>query len=528
MGKRILLVEDNPGDARLIEKLLEGSIQEDFQVKWVKSIQEAAKYLKIESYEAILLDLTLPDGKGYATFQRVAKMRPELPVIVLTGWDDSNMGLQAVSEGAQDYLIKGSFEKNHLQKTLLHSIERHRLRIQLEKSESRFKRMIEQNADGMLILDSDHNITYANPASEKLFNKGFADLRGESFSYPTLENGTGEIEIVGKDKKPIYLEIRTSETNWDGNAATLVSLRDVTDRIVADQKARLSAKVLESTADGVMITNLDSKIIQVNSAFTNITGYSFNEVIEKTPNILNSGHHEASFFKKMWEDLLTDGSWSGEIWNRRKDGQIYPQSTSINVVKDDAGRTIHYVAVFSDISHSKQVEEQLRFLATHDQLTKLPNRSVFGDRLKHALERARRNSRQAAVMFLDMNKFKVINDEYGHAIGDQVLCAIGTRLMDCMRKSDTVSRLGGDEFTVLLEDIKDGADCETVAVKILEAISQPIEVDEFELSVRASIGISVFPDDAGNSEELLKQADFAMYQAKKEGKGYQFFNTDMG
>jgi len=523
MGISILLIEDNKGDIRLIQTMLNSDVYLDFDIDYIGSINEALQYLEFKSVDLILLDLSLPDGDGLDTYIRISKNHQTIPVVVLTDHNDSELALQAVSIGAQDYLIKGSFDSNYLQKAVLHSIERHRLRIKLERSESRFKRMIEQNADGILIFDDENKIAYANPSAEKIFDRNVNELIGENSDYLLLSKKSGEIEIVGMDGRPIYIEMRTSETNWDEKKATLVSLRDVTSRIIAEQNSRLSAKVFESTAEGIMVTNLNLKIIQINSAFTNITGFSYEEALGKTPSFLKSGKHDENFYKEIWEVLLKKGSWTGEIWNRRKNGMIYPQSTSINTIKDENGKVLNYVAVFSDISHRKQVEEQLRFLASHDSLTELPNRSVFSDRLKHALERGKRNAEKIAVMFLDLNKFKAINDDFGHAVGDKVLQTIGRRLSDCMRKSDTVSRLGGDEFTILLENVNGYTDCETVARKINNAINHPIVIGKSTFSVSASIGISIFPDHSQTIDGLMKQADYAMYQAKKSGRDFQFF-----
>ena len=527
MDKKLLLIEDNPGDARLIKELLFEGASSEFEIIWVTSIKDAILNLTSNEFDVVLLDLSLSDSDGLNSFNRVFRQCADTAVIIITGRDDSDIALKAVAEGAQDYIIKGSCDGNQLYRSILHAIERQKLRIQLEQSEGRFKRMIEQNADGILILVNGGEIKFANKEAARIFNKGGQELVGASFGDPIISNSAGEIEIIGGNGSPIYVEMRVSETKWNGSQAKLVSLRDVTNRIVAEKSARLSAKVLESTSEGVIVTDLDLKIIQINTAFTNITGYSFNEVKGQTPRLLKSGKHDRSFYRLMWQKLLSKGSWSGEIWNRRKDRQIYPQDMSINAVKDELGFTTHYVGVFSDISHRKEAEKQLMFLASHDPLTKLPNRSVFDDRLKHALDRARRNTTWLAVMLLDINNFKYLNDSYGHAVGDEVLSTIGVRLSNCMRKSDTVSRLGGDEFTVLLEEIKDYKSCETVAKKLFREIENPIVIAGNFITVTASIGISMFPNDAQSRKELIKQADLAMYHAKQNRLQYKFYGFDL-
>lgn len=295
---------------------------------------------------------------------------------------------------------------------------------------------------------------------------------------------------------------------------------------LSQQHLRLAAKVFECTQEGIMVTNARRIVESVNPAFTQITGYKAHEVIGKTPAILSSGRHDAAFYRKMQKELAANGHWQGEIWNRRRSGEIYPEWLTINTIRNTSGEAVNFVGVFSDITKRKAAEKQMQFLAYHDGLTGLPNRELFFDRLEHAIAHAHRNRRMVAVMFLDLNKFKQINDTLGHHVGDQLLQRVAQRLTASVREDDTVARLGGDEFTVVLESIVQAGDVSSVARKIMAALSQPMQLDEHEIDVTTSIGISLYPTDGEQPEALIKCADTAMYLAKQDGRNnFRFFSA---
>jgi diguanylate cyclase (GGDEF)-like protein/PAS domain S-box-containing protein len=295
-----------------------------------------------------------------------------------------------------------------------------------------------------------------------------------------------------------------------------------------EEQLRQSAMVFESTRDGVLITDLDGRIVQVNAAFCSISGYRAEEVLGKTPRLLKSGRQDRSFFAELWDGIRDQGHWQGEVWNRRRNGEIYPQWLSISTVRDDRGQPTHYVGVGTDISQLKRSEEQLQHLAHHDPLTGLPNRLLGQSRLEHALQRAQRHGSRLGVIFLDLDGFKHINDSLGHPIGDSVLTDIAQRLRQRLRSEDTLARLGGDEFLLVLEDIATPADAANIARKLLDALQQPLRLDGRELFVTASIGIALYPDDGGSWSELIRNADTAMYQAKAAGRDqFCFYTADM-
>jgi diguanylate cyclase (GGDEF)-like protein/PAS domain S-box-containing protein len=285
----------------------------------------------------------------------------------------------------------------------------------------------------------------------------------------------------------------------------------------AEERARLAAKMFDHVQEAMVVTDTVPNILAVNPAFTAITGYSAEEALGKNPRIISSGLHDSAFYQNLWGVLLKTGQWKGEIWNRRKSGDTFLIWQTISAVKNAEGQTTHYVSVFFDITERKQREDYIRYRAYHDALTDLPNRHLFNDRLHQALLYARRNSEMLAVMFLDLDHFKEVNDTLGHDVGDQLLQEVATRLHNCVREGDTVSRFGGDEFVLLLPKIKQVDGAVALAQKILDAFRPPVRIGKHRLPLKTSIGISMFPKDGDQPEMLLKRADEAMYRAKQAG-----------
>ena len=285
-----------------------------------------------------------------------------------------------------------------------------------------------------------------------------------------------------------------------------------------EDSLRLSAAVIRSTHDGVVITDLEHRILRTNPSFSVITGYTEAEVLGNTPNLLHSLHHDAAFYQQMWGSIETCGFWQGEIWNRRKNGELYPEWLTVSAVRDETGEVVNYVGVFSDISKVKQAEEKLQHLAHYDALTDLPNRLLLRSRLEHAIKQAQREDRLLAVLYLDLDRFKDINDSLGHPAGDELLQIIADRLRQRLRKSDTLARIGGDEFVVLLESSMDVRDVVNIVQMLIRLVREPVNLCcGREVYVGVSIGISIFPDDGDDAEQLIRNADTAMYQAKEQG-----------
>lgn len=300
---------------------------------------------------------------------------------------------------------------------------------------------------------------------------------------------------------------------------------DITQRKKDEVSLRLASKVFSVTREGITITDVSGNIIEINDAFSRITGYSRDEVIGKNPRILKSGHQSKDFYLEMWKSLQEAGHWSGEIWNRRKSGEVYAEWLNISAITDDAGNKVNYVAVFSDITGRKKHETYLEKIAHFDALTGIPNRVLLSDRMRQAIAKLKRENSILAVCFLDLDGFKSVNDTLGHDAGDQVLVEVSKRITHLIRGGDTVARLGGDEFVVLL-DVKSLDECRRTVDRLLEAIGQPILIKNESVRVGASIGIAMSLSDHCEPEQLLEQADLAMYEAKNAGKNqYRFFAT---
>ncbi|NWA01261.1 phosphodiesterase DibA [Pseudomonas gingeri] len=294
------------------------------------------------------------------------------------------------------------------------------------------------------------------------------------------------------------------------------------------ERLRQAAAVFDCTREGVLVTDRDGLIVHVNRAFVAITGYQEAEVLGERPNLFKSGRHSADFYQKVYQALEGCGEWSGEIWNRRKSGEIYPQWQTIRAIRDDQGQLSHYVAVFSDISAIKDSQYELSQLAHYDPLTGLPNRLLFSDRAAQALASAQVHKRGCALLLIDLDHFKIINDSLGHNIGDQLLKAVGERLQGLFGGGITLARLGGDEFAVLAENCPQVVQAAALAQRVIEGLKEPFQFDEHQLFINASIGISLFPSDALNAEQLLRNADSALFKAKSAGReGYALYTEEL-
>ncbi len=293
--------------------------------------------------------------------------------------------------------------------------------------------------------------------------------------------------------------------------------RDITKERLTEEKLVMAANVFENTTEGIVITDVQGNIQSVNPAFTTLTGYAKEDVLGKNMSILKSGRHDEKFYKNMWKTIYEKGSWQGEIWNKRKNGEIFPEYLTIDAIKNNEGNITHFSSIFTDIAERKRHQEKMEHHAYHDALTDLPNRMLLNDRLTIALSHAHRNKKTIAVMFLDLDNFKIINDTLGHDIGDRLLQEVARRLKRCVREDDTVSRHGGDEFILVLPNLNEHG-VHKVAQKIIDALPKPFETNGHKLCITTSIGISMYPSDGDNPETLVKNADIAMYRAKEQGK----------
>jgi two-component system CheB/CheR fusion protein len=412
-----------------------------------------------------------------------------------------------------------------------------------EHANRRYEILLHAANDGIHVLDIEGNIVEANDAFCQMLGYSRDEVLSMHVSQwdakfsavelkqrmPDLINKRAVFETrhLCHNGKVIEVEISTVGVHLDGKALLYCSSRDITDRKHAEEQLRLVSRVFDRAAEGVMITDENQKILTVNDSFTSVTGYTRDEVLGKSPAILQSGKQGPEFYKEMWDILRNRGWWQGEIWNRRKNGEQYLEWLSINVVRDEDGHIINYIGMFSDITLIKESRQRMEFLATHDDLTMLPNRSLFNEHLKLAIAHSQRNGTQLALLFVDLDNFKMINDTLGHEEGDELLKQAAGRLKECVRAVDSIARLGGDEFVILLE-IEDRAGATSMAKRILEAFTTGFLLKDQEYKITPSIGISLFPEDASDPKILMSHADTAMYRAKEHGKNtYLFFTKEM-
>lgn len=332
-----------------------------------------------------------------------------------------------------------------------------------------------------------------------------------------------KIETADGALRDVRMECMVMESMEAGKVLSChIFMADMSEHRKAEDAAILTSSVLEGTMEGVMITDSQKIIRSINPAFEKITGYSVNEAVGGTPALLKSNRHDKNFFRDMWEDLDKNGQWQGEVWNRHKNGEIYPVWMNISAVKDSRQRIIHYVGVLSKPNIDNHIQalfqERLQYLAYNDGLTGLPNRRLFLDRLNISLSHARRDKHMLAVLFVDLDQFKQVNDTLGHKAGDELLVGVAERMKSCLREGDTLARLGGDEFAAILPVIPDVGAVNNVARKFLDSYAKPLKINGGELKVTASMGASIFPNDGEDAEGLLHHADTAMYQIKEAGR----------
>ncbi|MCI5124794.1 MAG: sensor domain-containing diguanylate cyclase [Candidatus Electrothrix sp. AR5] len=367
----------------------------------------------------------------------------------------------------------------------------------------------------------------------------FQDMQLQDIVHPDYVDATqeameflryGQLEQHYTDKKFIRKDgsvfpgghwLSPRRTGYGACNGFVCIISDLTEKEKAENELRLAHTVFETSSEGMLVTDAENCIIMVNPAFTAITGYEREQAIGRDPSFLKSDRQDEDFYQQMWKTLLRKNSWQGEIWNRRRTGEEYPQWLSIAVIRHPNQSIAHYVALFSDISDRKKAEEILRHQAMHDPLTRLPNRVLFDERLRVSLSRAKRLNSRFALLYLDLDNFKIINDSLGHLAGDRVLQMVADRLRDCLRLEDVVARIGGDEFSAILDDVDSMDDAVATAERIIASLSD-VGCSVGGERIQTSIGIALYPDHGTNTEDLLHHADNAMYAAKRMGKGRSF------
>ena len=416
---------------------------------------------------------------------------------------------------------------------------------QLEESRDHYVSLYDSATLSHFSFDQHGLVTEANLAGARLVCTNRSSLIGmpfinfvavqdrNKFLRHVYEYLSGDVRASAEflldllDGKSIGVQMTGAFPQFAGSKAKYCRavLADIAGRRLEERKLQLSAKALENIQEGVMLTDAKNRIVAVNSAFSLITGYSADEVVGHTPAILKSGLNDEEFYRRMYAALEKNDGWQGAIRNRRKNGEIYLEWLSISVIRNDSGEIDYYIGVFSDISNQEEMKKRLHKLAYYDELTGLPNRALLQDRLSLELAHSRRDASMMAILFIDLDGFKAINDLHGHSAGDLFLGEVAKRLVSCVREGDTLSRMGGDEFVALLRNIADEQVVAQVAGRMLESCAQPFVIEGHTLFVTVSVGICIHPRDGDNGSDLLRNADAAMYRAKACGKNnYQFFS----
>ncbi|WP_201208953.1 diguanylate cyclase domain-containing protein [Rhodocyclus purpureus] len=406
---------------------------------------------------------------------------------------------------------------------------------QLEESQASYRSVVEASQNGIIVLRNDE-IVFVNARMEEILGRrgadimkmGLAGILGSEERAIVAERqhrGQGVVESLRvRLQHKDGLVRRTADVQvgvWqavDGATHLVLNFKDVTAKLSAEHDLAIAGAVFERAAEGILVTDRDGRIVHVNPAFTVLTGYSVAEAIGNTPRLLKSGQHDAAFYAQMWNELLQDGRWEGEIWNRRKNGDVFAESLRIARIPADESWDGGFVATFNDITLRKEAENLIRHQANHDPLTNLANRRLFDKRLEMALTRARLCRSPLALLYMDLDHFKEVNDTFGHATGDALLREAAQRMLRCVRSDDTVARFGGDEFAIILGELRQPQDAFDVARRMLEALARPFALDGRRVLISASIGIALHPEDGAEAANLRARADAALYAAKAAGR----------
>ncbi|HVK54415.1 MAG TPA: EAL domain-containing protein [Burkholderiales bacterium] len=545
---RILLLEDDPADVELLLRALQSAA---FPCTTTVVDSEPDFTFALDQFvpDIILSDFTLPEFDGLSALRIARNKCPDTPFIFVSGATGEQRAIEALTYGACDYVLKNNLM--HLGPALRRAIQNKAKQNLAEKkggaSGEQLRLIMESVKDMIALLDTEGKRLYCSHSYEKLFDDvtklvgtdSFGEIHPEDVEriralfYDTVLTGgehRAQFRLLLKDNSVRFIESQGSVIrDFTGKVAEVVVVsRDITEQRKSSEALRLAASALENIAESVIITDTERSIISVNKAFSAITGFAPEEVIGKKPDFLRCATYEENFYATIWGEVRETGRWKGEIRSRRKGGEVYPELVSISAVRDESGIITHYVSVASDITKFKQDEARLDFFAHSDPLTRLPNRTRFQDRCEQMLIRTRPRRGIVGLLFIDLDNFKTVNDSLGHSAGDSLLQAAAERLGECLRDGDVVSRQGGDEFAVLLDELRDPQDAALVAEKLLHVLSKPFLLGGHKIFISASIGISCYPQDGIDVDTLLKNADAAMYRAKEHGRNaYQFFSPEM-
>lgn len=534
----LVLIVDDELSARLIMRT---TLEESgFDVLEAQSVAEAREQFRCHEPDLIILDVILPDGNGIELCSEL-RQHPRgrnLPIAMATGLDDLASIQQAYQSGATDFITK-PISWGTLGHRVRYLLRAHKAISELSLSESKTRALLSSLPD-LLFRVHDDGLIIDRQAGSQAPDWGTWDLLPGSRLLNLLPADLGkplqdEIRQTLLSSQPRSMELNLHQRCWEtrliprGDDEVLLVVRDITLRKQMEDQLRLSAKVFESSNEAILISDRANRIISVNHRFEEITGYLASEVLGHEATILGTSSEEnISFYRNLHAILQEQGSWQGEASDKRKSGETYPVWLSISLVRDIQGNPEYHIASFSDITERKQQEARIEHLAFHDLLTGLPNRRLLTDRIQVAIAQAAREANGIALLFIDLDRFKNINDSLGHQVGDQLLRMVGERLKAWVRSGDTVSRVGGDEFIVLCPNCDSPADASSLGEKLLEAVAKPYRIGDTELVITASIGIALYPDNGTDANSLIGNADVAMYLAKENDRNnYQFYSPEL-
>jgi diguanylate cyclase (GGDEF)-like protein/PAS domain S-box-containing protein len=546
--RSVLVVDDEPQNLHVLKQIL----QDDYHLIFAKDGRTALALCRDKKPDLVLLDVMMPEFSGYEVCAELKTdpVTSNIPVIFISALTDTIDEAHGFEAGAVDYITKP------INPAIV------KARVATHLSLVRVDELKKSEANLHAMLDNSPFLTWLKDTEGRYIkiNKVFSDYI--KIEDPKLAIGKTDLDLNPKELAEKYraddAEVIASrqqkhveELAFDGKIVhwietfktpvidshgkvlgTVGFAQDITERKLIETELRISSVAFESQ-ESMLITDPKGIILRVNKAFTESTGYSSEEAIGQRPNLLMSGHHDSDFYSSMWKTILRTDAWQGEIWDRRKNGEVYPVLLTISAVKDIEGNVTHYVGSYFDITERKRAEDQIKHLAFYDHLTLLPNRRLLLDRLHQALTSGGRSGRHGALLFIDLDNFKSLNDTHGHNIGDKLLQQVAKRLELCVREGDTVARLGGDEFVILLEDLSKesleaAGQAEGIGEKIIVAFNQPFLLDSIEHHNTPSIGATLFRDNSQSIDNLMKQADIAMYQSKKAGRNtLRFFDPQM-
>ena len=547
----VLVVDDDPAMRLLMREALERT---NFEVEEAEDGVGALETLAQRRPDVVLLDVLMPDMDGFTALSELRKLpeSKDLPVSIVTGLEDFESVRQAYASGATDFIVKPIHWPN-LGNHVRHLLMASRAFAELRDSRAFLQSILEDIPHLICRCAPDGTITFVNDAYCRYFGKSSDELIGSSFMALIPEEDRQKVRqyiaTIGPENPVTTFEHSVIRTNgeirrqrwtnralFDPNGAiTQVQSigEDVTEQRLAEENLHLAREIFENCDELIAITDANADIVDVNPAFTRLTGYAREEVIGKNIRLLGFELTDPygcvqPLYEYHAESLRRHGRWQGETRGRRKNGQRFTSLITINALKDDRGEATRFVSLSTDITNLKVVEEKLRHLAFFDPLTGLPNRDLMRDRLQQAIYGAARDKTMAALLFLDLDNFKDINDTLGHPLGDQVLAEVAQRLQARTRHSDTVARMGGDEFVIVIRHVPSSESVGTAAQGVLNTMSTPFVLDGREVFLTASIGVVLYPVDGLNPNDLIQKADTAMYHAKAQGKNrYQFFSEEM-